>query len=164
MKACAECLGSGDLRIIKAGLNVKTSEVAVRGGVMAGPQMLAPQETHSGEVLLAGEEPHMQEYGNTTLAAPSSDTAEAVVAVIFLNDIKDTGGALCIVPHTAGATGWARSIIDGKVCVADGAILYERERATEYKAGTVLLYRQVTGKKVMIISRKCCFAITTNMI
>lgn len=141
MKACAECLGHEDLRLVKAGLNLKTSDFAVRGGIMAGPQRLAPQQTESGKMLAAGEELHVQEYGQITLAVPPTESAEAVAAVIFLNDINDVGGALCVVPHTAGVDGWVRSTIAGEECSVDWAALYKQERATDYKAGTVLLYR-----------------------
>jgi hypothetical protein len=157
MKACAECLGHDDLRLIKAGLNLKTADFAVCGGAMKGPHMLEPYQTDSGATLAAGEEPHLQEYGQTTLAVPSLDSPEAVVAVIFLNDIKDVGGALCVVPHTAGMDGWGRSVIAGEDR-ASLATLYEQERATDYTAGTVLLYRSETETRFFPIKQMllCC--------
>lgn len=145
MKACAQCLGHEDLRLIKAGFNLKTADFAVRGGEMEGPQMLQSHQTGSGETFAIGAEPHSQEYGRTTLAVPPLDSIEAVAAVIFLNDIHDVGGAWCVVPHTAGADGWARSIISGKDS-ADTPPLEKHERATDYKAGTVLLYRSEISK------------------
>ena len=156
MKACAECLGHDDLRLIKAGLNLKTADFAVCGGAMKGPHMLEPYQTDSGATLAAGEEPHLQEYGQTTLAVPSLDSPEAVVAVIFLNDIKDVGGALCVVPHTAGMDGWGR-VIAGEDR-ASLATLYEQERATDYTAGTVLLYRSETETRFFPIKQMllCC--------
>ena len=156
MKACAECLGHDDLRLIKAGLNLKTSTFAVRGGAMKGPHMLESHQTDSGATLAAGEEPHLQEYGQTTLAVPSLDSPEAVVAVIFLNDIKGVGGAMCVVPHTAGMEGWGRSVIAGEDRALPTA-LYKQERATDYTAGTVLLYRSDTEMS-FFLSSKCCFA------
>lgn len=156
MKACAECIGHDDLRLIKAGFNLKTAELAVRGGAMEGPRMLEPHQTDSGEMFAIGAQPHSQEYGSTNLAVPPLDSTEAVAAVIFLNDIQDVGGALCVVPHTAGADGWARSILAGKDST-DAGSLYKQERATDYKAGTVLLYRSETFRTFVVVLRVVSF-------
>lgn len=167
MKACAQCLGNDDLRLIKAGLNVKTSNVALRGAVMEGPQMLEPHKKDSEGTLEPGETSHSQEYGRTTLTVPSLDCPEAVVAEIFLNDIKDVGGAICVVPHTAGASGWARSIVAGEGSLdnsrANAHTLYERERATYYKAGTVLLHRSVVEHALVLSLQafRSCLCCTT---
>ena len=159
MKACAECIGHDDLRLIKAGLNLKTSDFAVRGGVMQGPQLLEAQQTDREDALAAGEELHWQEYGQSTLAVPPLGAQEAVAAVIFLSDVSEAGGALCVVPHTGGADGWGRSVVaqegseDNESSLplgrskADDPALYAQERATHYKAGTVLLYRLDTFRR-----------------
>ena len=115
-------------------------------GLAEGVGELAPY-TEDGDELAAGEQHHAQAYPNHTLVVPPGGDAlpEAVCVTIFLTGVDETGGAPCVVPHTGGADGWARSVSAaagvGDRSKAANAALYELERALNYSMGSVLLHR-----------------------
>ena len=116
-------------------------------GQAEGVGELAPY-TEDGADLAAGEQHHAQAYPSHALVVPPGGDAlpEAVCVTVFLTGADETGGAPCVVPHTGGADGWARSVSAAAGGVANrskaaNAALYESERGLQFSTGSVLLHR-----------------------